>query len=288
MGGIFISYRRSDVSGYAHALQAQLERRLGPDKLFIDVDSIKPGQDFVEEIEKALDSSSVLLVLIGKRWLQPERLQDPHDFVRLEITLAIERRKRIIPVLLEGATMPKPEDLPDSIRPLTRRQAFEISDLRFNSDTDRLIELLTDISSKPPIPSEAPTSDPIWQRAEKGLNPRRRTWIFFFLSLVIFLLDGGFLIAFSSSFLKGYIPKPQFVAWSFSLGLAALITCWDLFLQARRGSFSFPRTSLVTTAQIMPIIVAGIFAPHSLGTAIFFWGFPSWICLALAAYWRTR
>ena len=96
MGGIFISYRRSDVSGYAHALQAKLEDRFGPDRVFMDIDSIELGEDFVEIIQGALDSSSVLLVLIGKRWFLPERLKDPNDFVHLEISLALQRRKRII------------------------------------------------------------------------------------------------------------------------------------------------------------------------------------------------
>jgi|SRR6185312_4344955 len=142
MSGIFISYRRSDVSGYAHALYAQLTQRFGADQVFMDIDSLEPGTDFVEVIEKALDSASVVLVLIGRRWYQPERLQDPMDFVRLEISMALERRMRVIPLCFESTPMPKPEELPEAIRAITRRQAVDVSDLRFSYDVGRLIDFL--------------------------------------------------------------------------------------------------------------------------------------------------
>ena|GEM_PF-3426545 len=167
MGGIFISYRRSDVSGYAHALYAQLTRRFGTDQIFMDIDSIEPGTDFVEVIEKTLDSASVALVLIGRRWYQPERLQDPMDFVRLEISMALERRMRVIPVCFESTPMPKPEELPEAIRAITRRQAVDVSDLRFNYDVGRLIDFLArSVGQPPPTIKTLPPDKPVSKATE--------------------------------------------------------------------------------------------------------------------------
>ncbi|HEX4960214.1 MAG TPA: toll/interleukin-1 receptor domain-containing protein [Thermoanaerobaculia bacterium] len=142
MGGIFISYRRDDATGYVYALRDRLAARFGPGQIFMDIDSIEPGLDFVEVIESSVASCDVVLALIGKRWLQTERLQDPRDFVRLEIQAALARKIRVIPVLLEGTEMPSAEELPDVLSPLSRRQAFEISNRHFSDDLNQLGELL--------------------------------------------------------------------------------------------------------------------------------------------------
>ena len=162
MGGIFISYRREDATGYVHALRDRLAARFGANQIFMDVDSIEPGLDFVEVIESSVASCDVVLALIGKRWLQSQRLQDPRDFVRLEIQAALARKIRVIPVLLEGTEMPNAEELPDGLAPLSRRQAFEISNRHFSDDLNQLSELLGRIlaaqeakrvSSLPPQPA---------------------------------------------------------------------------------------------------------------------------------------
>ncbi len=146
--GIFISYRREDSAGFARGLFQSLTVRFGSDQVFMDVEDIELGLDFVEAIDKSLTSCGVLLVLIGKEWLscvdedgQP-RLDNPEDFVRMEVASALHRNVRVIPVLVRGGAMPKPEQLPEELRLLTRRQALELHHDRWSADIERLITAL--------------------------------------------------------------------------------------------------------------------------------------------------
>src|SRR5688572_19682016 len=125
MSSIFICYRRDDAAGYVHAIQKRLADRLGDDQVFMDIDSIEPGLDFERVIERSLASCSIVLALIGKRW-SPEKLRNSRDFIHLEIRTALKKKIRVIPVLLEGAEMPKPEALPADLAPFSRRQAYEV------------------------------------------------------------------------------------------------------------------------------------------------------------------
>ena len=144
---IFINYRREDSAGHTGRLFDHLSGRF-PGRVFMDVDTIDPGIDFVEVIEQAVSCCEVLLVVIGNEWLDARdahgkrRLDNPADFVRLEIAAALERKIRIIPVLVKDAAMPRPEDLPPDLIKLTRRNAIELSDARFVSDVDRLIQAI--------------------------------------------------------------------------------------------------------------------------------------------------
>lgn len=143
-GRIFVSYRRRDTSGYAHLVYTLLRKEFGAENVFMDVDTIEPGQDFVEALDKALSICDVLIVLIGPMWLNIQdesgarRLDDPKDFVRLEITSAINHKKKIIPVLFDGVTMPGQAELPSDIRLLARRQAVRIGE-RAADDIQRLL-----------------------------------------------------------------------------------------------------------------------------------------------------
>ena len=145
---IFISYRREETAYAAGWLFDRLAERFGRDQIFKDVDSIELGEDFVQEINRAVGSTDVLLALIGNRWLTAtddegaRRLDQPDDFVRIEIEAALSRDVRIIPILVDGATMPPAAELPRSLAPLARRQALELSPARFQSDTSRLLEVL--------------------------------------------------------------------------------------------------------------------------------------------------
>ena len=145
MGGIFINYRRDDSSGYAGRVYGALEAHFPHDLLFMDVDSIDPGLDFLEVIEQALAQCVVMLVIIGKDWVETRgqrRLEDPDDYVRLEIEHALARKIRVIPVLVKGATMPTSPNLPQSLVSLIRRNAVELSDTRWEYDTGKLVEAL--------------------------------------------------------------------------------------------------------------------------------------------------
>ena len=153
-GGVFISYRREDSGGYAGRIFDRLTSRLGRESVFFDVDTIPPGRDFVEVLSERVGKCDALLAIIGKHWAlsadaqNKRRLEDPNDFVRIEIEAALNRDVPVIPVLVDGAAMPHPEDLPDSLKKLIRRQAVEISHARFDSDAERLTEALSQIEEE--------------------------------------------------------------------------------------------------------------------------------------------
>jgi glycerophosphoryl diester phosphodiesterase len=148
-GRVFISYRRQDTAWPARQLYDLLVAELGADRVFKDVDNIEPGDDFVERIQSAVGSCEVLLALIGPQWLAvtdatgERRLDDPQDFVRLEVETALNRDDvRVIPILVDNARMPTPQELPKGLAALTRRQAVEINPVNF--DTRRLLKVLND------------------------------------------------------------------------------------------------------------------------------------------------
>jgi molecular chaperone DnaK (HSP70) len=159
-GGVFISYRREDDHWFAGRLYDRLKQSFGEDQVFMDVDSIEYGIDFVEELDRALSRCSVLLAVIGPRWIAAvnedgePRLNDPDDFVRLEIERAlICPDVRVIPILLDSASMPKSAQLPESLQPLRRRNACLMSHTSFGSDCIELvatIERIFSVGSKNP------------------------------------------------------------------------------------------------------------------------------------------
>jgi hypothetical protein len=145
MPTIFISYRRDDAPGYAGRLHDRLAREFGRENVFIDIEALQPGDDFVEAIHKRLRACDVMLALIGRRWLSAaderggRRLDADDDYVRLEIETALERKMLTIPILVERATMPKATELPPSLRAFARRQALELSDSRWEYDVGVLL-----------------------------------------------------------------------------------------------------------------------------------------------------
>ncbi len=148
MAKIFISYRREDCPAHAGRLSDRLRAYFGEDAVFMDIDTIPPGRDFIDFITAAVSSCDALIALIGDEWLSctgrdgRRRLDDPDDFVRLEIAAALQRQTMVIPVLVERASMPGPEDLPAPLAPLARYHALEISDQRWRYDVDQLIRAL--------------------------------------------------------------------------------------------------------------------------------------------------
>ncbi len=123
----------------------------------MDVDTIPPGTDFEEFIRNWIENADVILVLIGDNWLDRDdegrrRLDHPDDFVRLEIQAALEQGRKIVPVMVEGAVMPRATDLPESIRGLVRIQSFELSDGRWISDLERLVQVIDSARAGPSLP----------------------------------------------------------------------------------------------------------------------------------------
>ncbi len=114
----------------------------------MDVDTIEPGADFVARIEDAVSSAAALLVVVGRGWVDAKddegrrRLDDPEDFVRLEVASALQRDVTVIPVLVGGATMPESDQLPAALAGLARRNALVLSDLDWRAGMTRLLAVL--------------------------------------------------------------------------------------------------------------------------------------------------
>jgi hypothetical protein len=152
---IFISYRRADSADVTGRIYDRLAGHFGESAIFKDVDSIPAGIDFKEHLEKAVGKCRIFLVVIGDEWLEARdslnnnRLQDPRDFVRIEIEAALNRNIRIIPLLVRGASMPAEEQLPPSLRKLVYRNAIPVRpDPDFHRDMDRLISAISEYVTK--------------------------------------------------------------------------------------------------------------------------------------------
>jgi hypothetical protein len=147
-GGIFISYRREDSTPYARLLKYELSERIPGARVFMDLDSIEPGLEFVDVIQEAVDSCAVLVVLIGRQWatIADEggrlRIDDPDDNVRFEVQAALQREVRVIPVLVDGAEPLRRHQLPSELHKLARLNALELSYDRYQYDADRLLDFI--------------------------------------------------------------------------------------------------------------------------------------------------
>jgi CHASE2 domain-containing sensor protein len=143
----FISYRRDQSSWPARILRDELVRRFGEDQVFKDNDSIDAGQEWPERLDSAVRNASVVLVLIGPNWADARghdgelRLENPEDWVRLEVEAALDHQQAaVVPVLVDGASMPAADVLPESLRPLTEHQAVALSVERWSADLEALID----------------------------------------------------------------------------------------------------------------------------------------------------
>ena len=160
-GSVFINYRRDDEPNFAMLLYTRLERKFSSDHLFMDIDSIMPGDDFVRILRENVEKCDVVLSVIGKNWLDARddagnrRLDNPDDFVRIELEQAFELGKRIIPILVGNANMPRREDLPDSLRPLATRHAVRFLPDRFRFDAENLERALDRVLAAPSPPAAA-------------------------------------------------------------------------------------------------------------------------------------
>jgi len=190
---LFINYRREDTRHAAGRLYDRLIQRFGDDQVFMDIDQIEPGEDFVEVINRKVGTCDIAIVAIGRHWLHAtdesgkRRLDDEDDFVRMEIVAALQRNIRVIPVLVDGARMPGKHDLPEALAPLSRRNAIELSETRFHADVNRLIEAIeksfavvekkAELSETPVAPPAEPASvtPPDWKDRTTLANSTRTT-----------------------------------------------------------------------------------------------------------------
>jgi hypothetical protein len=158
MAQVFISYRRDDTAGQAGRLAHDLIERFGRGSVFMDIDAISPGVDFEQRIHEALTACDVVLVLIGDEWMSARtpdgrrRLEQAEDFVRKEVAAALARDDvTVVPVLVEGTPMPPPGELPDDVSPLVRRNAFELSNSRWDYDVGRLAAVIEEAERRGPV-----------------------------------------------------------------------------------------------------------------------------------------
>jgi TIR domain/SnoaL-like domain len=171
MPKVFISYRREQSAGYAGRLYDALAARFGDRNVFMDVD-LSPGIDFVERIGEAIGDCDALLVVIGPGWASAAgdesgpRLAAANDFVRHELETGLRSPDvSVVPLLVGGARMPGPDELPASVRELARRNALELSDTRWRYDVGRLLGTLEQGARGPePAPPDASARATQWAR----------------------------------------------------------------------------------------------------------------------------
>jgi hypothetical protein len=190
-GGIFISYRREETAPYAGRLYDHLGEHFGEDNVFMDIDTIPLGSDFAEAVREAVSRCNILLALIGRNWSAVtdvkgiRRIDYPYDFVRVEIETALQRNIRVVPVLVDGASLPQADDLPSSLRPLVRRQALELSHTGFRSEVSRLIAAIDEVLETRPGWSAEPSATAsrdavvqqgIWQLKLLSDEPFKKTF----------------------------------------------------------------------------------------------------------------
>src|SRR5262245_12452370 len=150
MPRIFISYRRADSQAITGRIYDRLVAAFGKENIFKDVDRIPPGSTFAEVLETELNKCNVMLVIIGRLWVSiqseagQKRLEDPEDFVRVEVEKGLQRGDMlVVPVLVDDAPVPNPGDLPDSLDKLVSLQLVEVRhDPDFHRDMNRLIDFL--------------------------------------------------------------------------------------------------------------------------------------------------
>jgi TIR domain len=182
--GVFISYRRDDSAGHAGRIYDSLVARMGTARVYMDVDSLHTplGSDYREQVWQHIGSSGIVLAIIGRRWLSiadtkgEQRLQDPEDLVRQEITYALDRGIPVIPVLVENAVLPAATELPGHLTSLPDHQAIQLSDERWHYDIGRLMARIEDalgasrLADNPYLPPASRRRPTTWTRPLQLVN----------------------------------------------------------------------------------------------------------------------
>jgi WD40 repeat protein len=179
---IFLAYRREDSAALTGRLFDRLQARYGKGSVSMDVDIIPFGADFRSFIVELLDTINVMLVVVGPRWLGTDasgrrRIDNPNDMLRIETEFALQRGIPTVPVLVAGAAMPRPDELPAGLRPFTERQAAVVDTGRdFHADVDRLMRNIDDLLERPPQATEQPAAET--QASETRPQPQASTpWL---------------------------------------------------------------------------------------------------------------
>jgi hypothetical protein len=198
---VFLSYRREETRHIAGRLADRLTERLGSTQVFIDVDTIDPGADFAAAIAREVASCEVLIALIGPTWSTiadqqgQRRLDDPDDFVVLEIQAALQREIRVIPVLVDGAVMPNRYDLPESLQDLARRNAVRLDHATFRSDVATLLDAVQRALSTPVKKAVEPTVKTGARTVDETIDTERSDRVYEANNLGIKLAAGVLILA---------------------------------------------------------------------------------------------
>jgi hypothetical protein len=192
MPKIFVCYRRDDSAHQAGRLYDSLVRKFGRRAVFKDVDSISLGDDFREILAEQVARCDVLLAVIGDGWLSSaspggsRRLDDPDDYVRVEIEAALARGIPVIPVLVGHAPLPKPEDLPETLRGLPFRNGISVRrDPDYHGDAERLIRGLSNLAPRTRGKREASPNE-FARDVSRWLSVRRRRmWLRMTLAVLV-------------------------------------------------------------------------------------------------------
>lgn len=215
---IFVSYRREDSAGWAGRIHDALEGHFGDHQLFMDVTDISLGEDFRDVVRRRLSTVETVIVVIGPQWLTVEnangdrRIDDPRDVVRLEVAAALQSPATVIPVLVDGASMPGPDELPAELSLLSFTNALEIDPAGFSDDMQRLVR--------------AADPDASLRRRSSNISPKRRR-----TGNTLAVIGGLMVLAGMVSFFVGGLVietegtgMPIGVAIGFGLFLAGAIT----------------------------------------------------------------
>lgn len=261
---VFVNYRRGDTRHVAGRLRDLIVTRFGEDSVFVDVESIEPGLDYVTAIDTAVGSCQVMLVLIGDRWLEASndrglrRIDDPNDRLRLEIEAGLRHQTRVIPVLVDSASMPKSKDLPTPLAALARHQATRLRHESFRNDADHLLEVVERV-----VAGTSERDDPGREPGRPEANEAAARWLCLG-SLVLAVLA---LIAFRAG-------------------------VRDSLLTSRRAIPSEgPWVSLVWLLPALPILLAAwlVAMKRALGIALgCVAGATVWVGVSLAFVWRSQ
>ena len=162
---IFISYRRGGVKARTYRMADALKLRFGPENVFLDIESIAAGERFADVIRQSIQSSTVVLIMIGPNWVNMKRgghrrLDDPEDNLRVEVETALRSGARVIPVLVNGAVMPEKHELPEGLAELSALNAASLADSHWQYDLDKLMTQIDPRPAPAPAPGPAPESPP--------------------------------------------------------------------------------------------------------------------------------
>ena len=248
---LFISYRREDSIAYAGRLYDHLSAHFGADRVFMDIGQIEAGDDFVKVLDSEIAASDVVIALIGPAWLNASnengrRLDQPDDFVCHELAAALRQGKRLIPVLVGGATMPDTSALPAAIGPLARHQAHVLDDTRFQLDLDAL---LRSIERRPSLLS---------QFVQLMNAERMRKWRRYSAAgIAVLMLCLAWVKLFdantTSPIRSVFRPATNFFASSFAT--------WRRFFGWKSSAFMLDEMSIARTMSIPSLVTSTSFSP---------------------------